>query len=239
MLLYFHGGGYVLGDLEVADKPCRHLANATGCLVVSVDYRLAPEHRAPTGAEDCYAATVWVAEHADELGGRAGELAISGDSAGGGLAAVVALMARDRGGPQIRLQLLIYPMIDARGRYPSRTENGEGYLLSSRSLDWFADQYLASAEDSGNPYVSPIHASDLAGLPSAVVITAGYDPLRDEGEAYADRLEQAGVPLVRLPNPGMIHGFMWMNGAVEHAARVYRRVGELVREQLGSRLPAS
>jgi acetyl esterase len=238
VLMYFHGGGYVLGDLEVADRPCRQLANATGCLVVSVDYRLAPEHKAPVGAQDCYAATEWVARHAGELGGCDDNLAVSGDSAGGGLAAIVALMARDRGGPRVRLQLLIYPMIDAHGQYPSRADNGDGYLLTRRSLQWFADQYLAASEDATDPYVSPIHAPDLTGLPGAVVITAGYDPLHDEGEAYADRLEQAGVPLVRLPNPAMIHGFMWMNGAVDHTASVYQRVGELVREHLGSRASA-
>lgn len=239
VLMYFHGGGYVLGHLEVADKPCRHLANATGCLVVSVEYRLAPEHKAPTAAEDCYAATAWVAEHAGELGGDGDRVAVSGDSAGGGLAAAVALMARDRGGPRLGVQLLIYPMIDAYGQYASRTENGDGYLLTQRSLRWFADQYLAAPADATNPYISPIHAPDLAGLPNAIVITAGYDPLRDEGEAYADRLEQAGVPLVRLPNPGMIHGFMWMTGVVDHAAGVYQRVGDLVREHLGSRSPVS
>ena len=238
VLMYFHGGGYVLGDLEVADRPCRQLANATGCLVVSVEYRLAPEHKAPAAAEDCYAATAWVAQHVGELGGDADHLAVSGDSAGGGLAAVVALMARDRGGPRLGLQVLVYPMIDTHGQYPSRTENGDGYLLTQRSLRWFADQYLAAPSDAKNPYASPIHATDLAGLPSAIVITAGYDPLRDEGQAYADRLEHAGVPVVRLPNPAMIHGFMWMNGVVDHTARVYQRVGDLVRERFGNRAPA-
>lgn len=233
VLMYFHGGGHVIGGLEVADKPCRQLANVAGCVVVSVDYRLAPEHRAPAGAEDCYAATAWVAANGSRVGGDASQLGVSGDSAGGGLAASVTLMARDRGGPALDLQILLYPMADLSGRgYPSRVENADGYLLTSRALEWFNTQLLDKADDLENPYVSPAAATDLAGLPRAVVVTAGHDPLRDEGDAYAARLAGAGVEVLHLENPSMIHGFMWMAGVVDHANRVYDRVGAYAREHL-------
>jgi acetyl esterase len=230
ILMYFHGGGWVLGDLEVADKPCRQLANTADCVVVSVDYRLAPEHKAPAAADDCFAATVWAAEHADELGGN-GRLGVSGDSAGGNLAAVVALLARDRGGPALAVQTLIYPITDVGDDHPSRTENGEGHLLTRRAMSWFEDHYLATPQDVDNPYVAPLRAKDLSGLPPAAVITAGYCPLRDEGRAYAARLCDAGVEVLHLPSPTMIHGFLWMSGVVDHAAGVYRRLGGFIRGQ--------
>ncbi|GAA5161659.1 alpha/beta hydrolase [Pseudonocardia eucalypti] len=231
VLMYFHGGGWVLGGLEVADKPCRQLALATDCAVVSVDYRLAPEHKAPAAAEDCYAATAWAAEHPTEVGGN-GRLGVAGDSAGGNLAAVVSLMARDRGGPALSVQVPIYPITDVRCGHPSRTENGEGYLLTKRSMEWFEEQYLATGWDADNPYVAPLRAKDLSGLPAAAVITAGYCPLRDEGQAYAARLCEAGVPVLHLPNPSMIHGFMWMSGVIDHAAGVYQRLGGYVKEAM-------
>ncbi|HEX4107359.1 MAG TPA: alpha/beta hydrolase [Solirubrobacteraceae bacterium] len=233
IIVYYHGGGFVLGDIEVADKPCRQLANASDCHVVSVDYRLAPEAKAPAGAEDCYAATAWVAEHASELGGD-GRLAVSGDSAGGNLAAVVPLMARERGGPDIALQILLYPIVDAVNESSSRSENGEGYLLTQASMRWFEDHYLNGADvDASDLRVSPLHG-DLSGLPPAIVVTAGYDPLRDEGNAYAAKLKEAGVPTVHLQNPGMIHGFMWLGGAIGHTAGVYEEVGQHARETLGA-----
>ncbi len=236
VLMYFHGGGHVMGDIEVADKPCRQLANVTGCVVVSVDYRLAPEHRAPAGAEDCYAVTRWAAANGPLIGADPARLGVSGDSAGGGLAASVALMARDRGGPALDLQILIYPMADLSGSgYPSRVENAEGYLLTSRALEWFNTQLLDKAEDISNPYVSPASATDLAGLPRAVVVTAGYDPMRDEGNAYASRLSAAGVPVLHLENPSMIHGFIWMAGVVDHAGVVFDQIGAYAREHLNAR----
>jgi acetyl esterase len=234
IIVYYHGGGFALGTIEVADKPCRQLARDTGCVVVSVDYRLAPEHKAPAAGDDCYAATAWVAEHAAELGGD-GRLAVAGDSAGGNLAAVVPLLARDRGGPEIGLQILIYPVTDLVEEHPSRVENGEGYLLTRASMAWFEDHYLSgSSTTASDPAVSPLRAADHSGLPPAIVITAGYDPLRDEGAAYAQRLKDAGVPVVTIENPTMIHGFMWLGGAIEHTAGVFTQIGEHVRETFGA-----
>lgn len=177
-LVWYHGGGFVIGNLEVADKPCRQLANATGAVVVSVDYRLAPEAKAPAGAEDCYAATAWVAENAAAVGGDIARLGVSGDSAGGGLAQVVTLMCRDRGGPALQVQLLMYPMSDAGGEYPSRLENAEGYLFTAADRVWFGEQYLDKPADAENPYISPIRALDHSGLSPAALVTAGYDPRR-------------------------------------------------------------
>ncbi|MGQ0624788.1 MAG: alpha/beta hydrolase [Sporichthyaceae bacterium] len=233
VIMYFHGGGFVIGNLAVADKPCRQLANAANAVVVSVDYRLAPEFRAPAAAEDCYAATAWAAANGVAVGGDTSRLGVCGDSAGGGLTCVVAQMARDRGGPAIAVQLPIYPVTDFGGDYPSRVENAEGYLLSADDLRWFGENYLAEAADAENPYVSPIRA-DLAGLPPAALVTAGYDPLRDEGKAYADKLAAAGVEVCYLENPTMIHGFMWMNGAVDHTAGVFDELGAFARKHLGS-----
>lgn len=232
VIMYFHGGGFVLGNLDVADKPCRQLADVTGCVVVSVDYRLAPEYKAPAAAEDCYAATAWAAEHAGEFGGDGTRLAVAGDSAGGNLAAVVALMARDLAVPALRMQILIYPIIEIGGNRPSRAECGEGYLLTQRSLNWFDAHYLSAAPDAKNPYVSPIRAKTSAGLPRAIVITAGHDPLRDEGDAYARHLQQANVPVLHLQNPTMIHGFMWLGGVIDHSASVYEQVARYVLEHL-------
>jgi acetyl esterase len=217
-LVYFHGGGWVIGSLETHDGSCRDLANRAGCVVVSVDYRLAPEHRYPAAAEDCFAATKWVAEHAAELGVDPKRIAIGGDSAGGNLAAVVALMARDRRGPALRHQLLIYPVADADFTRASYRENAEGYLLSTKAMEWFWNHYVPEPARREEPYASPLRAKDLAGLPPAFVLTAEYDPLRDEGEAYARRLQQAGVPTKLKRYEGAIHGFFAM-GLLAQVAR--------------------
>jgi acetyl esterase len=209
-LVYFHGGGWVIGSLETHDGSCRELANRAGCVVVSVDYRLAPEHRYPAAAEDCFAATKWVAAHAAELGVDAKRIAIGGDSAGGNLAAVVALMARERRGPALRFQLLVYPVTDADFSRPSYRENAEGYLLSTKAMEWFWGHYVADAAQRAEPFASPLRAKDLAGLPPAFVLTAEFDPLRDEGDAYAERLRQAGVPTRWKRYDGAIHGFFAM-----------------------------
>src|SRR5438093_2846493 len=191
LLVFFPGGGWVIGTFETHAAVCRHLAKQSGAVVVAVDYRLAPEHKFPAAADDCYAATKWVAENAAALGGDAARLAVGGDSAGGNLAAVVSLMARDRGGPAIALQLLVYPVTNHAYDTASYRENADGYLLTRDSMVWFWNHYLRTAADGDNPLASPLRAKDLRGLPPAMVLTAEFDPLRDEGEAYAMRLQEA------------------------------------------------
>lgn len=228
LLVYFHGGGWVLGSIETHDKICRELANGAGCVVVSVDYRLAPEHKFPAAADDCYAATQWAAAHAAELGADARRLAVGGDSAGGNLAAVVAQMARDRGGPGLVFQLLIYPATAAAFDTPSYRDNAEGYLLTTGDMRWFWDHYLTGPADAANPYASPLRAARLGGLPPALVITAEFDPLRDEGEQYARGLEEAGVPARLTRYDGMIHGFFGMTHLMDKArAAVQEASGNL------------
>ncbi|HYF45892.1 MAG TPA: alpha/beta hydrolase, partial [Acidimicrobiales bacterium] len=225
-------GGFVLCDVTTHDSLCRTLTNAVGCVTVSVDYRLAPEYPYPAGVEDAYAATAWVAAHADELGVDASRLAVAGDSAGGNLAAVVAQMARDRGGPDLVFQLMIYPVIDQRGSYPSQKENAEGYFLTKANMDWYTDQYLTSPDQAEEPYASPIKATDLSGLPPAYIITAEFDPLRDEGEAYGKRLEEAGVPVTVARSAGMFHGFFNLGGALDEAKRANEEAFRALREAL-------
>jgi acetyl esterase len=188
--------------------------------VVSIDYRLAPEHVQPAAFDDCYAATVWVAEHAEELGVDASRLAVGGDSAGGHLAAAVSLAARDRGGPAIACQLLFYPVVDFDWTSPSINDNGEGYLLGRATMQWFWAHYLGATDPADDPYTFPLRASDLSGLPPAFVATAEFDPLRDEGEAYARKLEAAGNSVTSKRFDGMIHGFLWTLGATPSAAVV-------------------
>ena len=210
VLVYFHGGGWVIGSLDSHDAPLRSLANAAGCSVVSVDYRLAPEHRHPAAAEDCYAATCWVADNARSLAADPDALAIGGDSAGGNLAAVAALLARERRGPRIRYQLLVYPVTDHDFERTSYRENAEGYFLGREDMRWFWNHYVPSQADRNLFTASPLRARDLSGLPPAHLISAEFDPLRDEGEAYAARLREAGVPISLTRYDGMIHGFFSM-----------------------------
>ena len=206
-LVWYHGGGWVIGNLATADPTCRYLAAGSGMRVVSVDYRLAPEHRYPAAAEDAYAALVAVA--AGHLGGEPSLVAIGGDSAGGNLTAVVALMARDRGGPRAAFQLLVYPVTDAGMDLASYTDNAEGYFLTAASMAWFWDQY-APGDDRYDAYASPLRAASHGDLPPALVITAEFDPLRDEGEAFAKALEGSGVPVKVRRFDGQIHGFVGM-----------------------------
>ncbi|NMI00963.1 alpha/beta hydrolase [Pseudonocardia acidicola] len=213
VIVYFHGGGWVIGELDTVDRPVRGIANRTGAVIVSVDYRLAPEHRYPAAFDDSYAATVWVAEHAAELGGDPARIAVAGDSAGGNLAAAVALAARDRGGPNLVAQLLIYPVTDFAFSTRSYEENGEGYLLQRGSMTWFWAHYLGAQDLGKDPYACPARADDLVGLPPAFVATAEFDPLRDEGEAYAERLRESGVDVTAKRYDGMVHGFAWTLGA--------------------------
>ncbi len=187
VLVFFHGGGWVVGNLDTHDGLCRRLANAAGCLVVSVDYRLAPEARFPAAVDDAYAATRWVAARASSFGGDGTRLAVGGDSAGGNLAAVVSLLAHERGAPPLRFQLLLYPVTDFAFDTPSYRENGEGYLLTRANMEWYAGHYLRDGADRRHPHAAPLRAADVGGSPPTMVITAQYDPLRDEGEAYAVR----------------------------------------------------
>jgi acetyl esterase len=231
-LAFFHGGGFVIGDLDTHDGTCRHLCNGADTVVVSVDYRLAPEHRFPAAAEDAYSATAWLGAHAGELGADPARLAVGGDSAGGNLAAVAALMARDRGGPALAFQLLVYPVCDFGFDTPSYRENAEGYFLTRQAMQWFWAQYLASPDDARSPYACPLRAEDLAGLPPALVVTAEHDPLRDEGEAYARRLADAGVPVTLRRYDGMIHGFFSMWPFLEEARRANAETFESLRAAL-------
>ncbi|HEX9185099.1 MAG TPA: alpha/beta hydrolase [Burkholderiales bacterium] len=209
-LVYFHGGGWVIGDLDTHDVLCRQLANGARCAVYSVDYRLAPEHPFPAGVEDCIAATRYVA-------GRHKRLAVGGDSAGGNLATVVSLHARDAGGPKIDFQLLIYPGTDQRAAHPSVARNGEGYLLTRKSIEYFRGYYLPDPKDYLDWRASPLLARSLAGLPPAYVITAGYDPLLDEGREYAQRMAQEGVEVSYREYGDMVHGFILFGGVLETA----------------------
>ncbi len=209
VLVYGHGGGFVFCDLDSHDGLCRSLANHVPAVVVSVAYRLAPEHRWPAAAEDLYAAVQWAADNAPSLGGDSGQIAVGGDSAGGNLAAVTALMARDRGGPALAAQLLLYPVLAADFDTASYQLFGRGYYNPKPALQWYWDQYVPSEADRGHPYASPGNA-DLHGLPQAVMVIAGHDPLRDEALDYAAALATAGVPVVRAHFDGAVHGFMTM-----------------------------
>lgn len=210
LLVYFHGGGWVIGDLESHDNVCHALCRRSGHAVLSVDYRLAPEHPFPAGLDDCLAAVEWAHEHATELGVDPSLLAVGGDSAGGNLAAVVA----NETTVPLRLQLLVYPVADARQGWPSYTENAEGYFLTTAAMTWFTDHYLSGPDGTrDDPRVSPLVADldTLAAAPPAFVITAGFDPLRDEGIAYADRLLEAGVRAAHVHHPNQIHAFFSMS----------------------------
>jgi acetyl esterase len=208
ILAYLHGGGWVIGDVPTYENICRELCGGTGAVVVSVDYRLAPEHKFPAATDDCLAAVRWLGAHAAEIGGDAKRIAVGGDSAGGNLAAVTALRLRDEGGPQLVAQLLIYPVTDhyTKGTV-SMEKNAEGFLLTRQDMVWFSDYYLRSDADIQNPSFAPLRAKSLSGLAPALVLTAEYDPLCDEGEDYAKRLKQAGVSTKLSHYDGAIHGF--------------------------------
>jgi acetyl esterase len=233
VLVFFHGGGWVIGDLETHDAPCRQLASAVPALVVAVDYRLAPEHKFPAAPEDCYAALRWVADNAASIGGDPKRLAVCGDSAGGNLSAVVSLMARDRGGPKLAAQILVYPATDFMCDAPSHASNGQGYFLDAEAMRWFIGHYLRTAADKTEPYASPLRAKDLSGLPPAVVITAEFDPLRDEGESYARRLREAGVPVELKRYDGVIHGFFSMDALFPEAGQAVTLAATALRKAFG------
>ena len=231
IVVFFHGGGWVVGTLDTYDPLCRALAAATPAVVVSVDYRLAPEHRWPAAVEDAYAATLWASRNAAELGGAQHRLAVAGDSIGGNLAAVVALGARDRGGPQVAFQLLIHPVLDAAGDTASWREHADGYHLTADGMRWYWDHYLGGADGSA-PDASPARAAFLGGLPPALVIVASHDILRDEGEAYAARLADAGVKATAIRVPGVVHGFFRWRAVTPAADQALQQAAAALRSAL-------
>jgi len=232
-LIYFHGGGWVVGNVPAYDGVCRELAYGSGCVTVSVEYRLGPEHKFPAAPEDCYAATKWIAAHAPELQIDPDRIAVGGDSAGGNLAAVVSQMARDRGGPKLAFQLLIYPATNCVSETPSQREFTEdGYILSRADMDWFYGHYL-NAGDKANPYACPGLAKNLANLPRAYVMTAEIDPLRDEGEAYAEALRSAGVTVNTHRFTGVCHGFIFWSGVLDKARQALAECCAELRDAVG------
>jgi acetyl esterase len=230
-IVFMHGGGFVLCDLDSHDGICRALANASDAVFVAVDYRLAPEHPFPAPVEDSYAVLRWVADNAAELGVDPDRLGVFGDSAGGGLAAAVALVARDRGGPHLGLQVLVYPMLDTDCDTPSHLGTGPGYFLKSAEVQWYWKRYLADA-DPTDPYASPAHATDLGGLPPALVVTAEHDPLRDEGEAYAEALRAAGVEATTSRYDGVFHSFLSFLAVLDEATAARDEIGAAIKQRL-------
>ncbi len=217
VLVFYHGGGWVIGDLYTHDGICRSIVNAAGCAVASVDYRLAPEFKYPVPVEDSYGGLLWVVANATRLGLDSARIAVGGDSAGGNLAAVMALLARDRRGPRLLLQILVYPVTNHDFGTASYRENGTGFVLTTDDMRWFWRHYLSREEQGREMTAYPIHAKSLADLPPALVITAGCDPLRDEGDAYAARLRDAGVAVTLTPYPGMFHGFLRMTRILDQS----------------------
>jgi acetyl esterase len=223
-LVYFHGGGFVLGNIATHDVLCQMLANESRCRIVSVDYRLAPEHKFPAGLEDCYAATAWVAANAASLGIDPARLGVAGDSAGANLAAAVCHLAKERGGPALRLQLLLCPTLAGRDKTDSARAYAEGYFLEERGMQWFFEQYVDAGTDPADPRIAPLHAKDHAGLPRAIIHTAEFDPLRDDGDLYAKALAKAGVPVSYACHPGMIHHFYGMGGVVPYGRKALAEI---------------
>lgn len=234
VVVFFHGGGFVIGGLGTHDDLCRRIAAAVECIVVAVDYRLAPEHPFPAAYDDVTAATEWVGEHAAEFGGDPQRLAVAGDSAGGNLAAATAIWARESLGDRLRFQLLVYPAAEHTTVQPSMVENAEGYLLTKASVEWFRDQYLPDPADWDDWRASPLNAPDLAGLAPALVITAGYDPLRDGGREYADTLRAAGNDVEYRNYETMFHGFFTMLAQIDVAQAAFDEAATTMREALGT-----
>ena len=234
VLVYYHGGGWVIGDLDTHDHACRALCHGAGCVVVSVDYRLAPEHRFPAAVDDSWAAFLWVAENAAEIDADPERIAVGGDSAGGNLAAVVSILARDAGGPTPIYQLLVYPGVDMKMGHPSVEENGEGLVLTKDHMHWFRAHYLGDGLDElvNDPRVSPLAAASHENLPPAHVVTAEYDPLRDEGEAYAKALEGSGVPVTVKRWDGMVHVFFQLVPILDDSKACMQDVCERLKKAL-------
>ncbi len=233
-VVYLHGSGWVVCNIDNSDTAVRAFANRSGCVFVAVNYQKAPEHPFPVALDDADATLRWVTENAVTLGIDANRIGVGGDSAGGNLAAALCLRFRDGNGPRIAHQLLIYPVLDCSFDTASYIENASGYLLERDDMRWFFDQYLVDPAQAGDPLVSPLRAPDLSGLPRALVVSAEYDPLRDEAELYAERLRDAGVPVRVSRYDGMIHGFAWMSGVVERTQVLYDEVGRELRDALST-----
>lgn len=238
MVMMYHGGGFVIGNLDLIDNVARQVCVQSGAAVITIGYRKGPECRFPTPAEDAYAGLLWAVSKAQELSLDSSRIATLGDSAGGNLATVVARMALDRNGPNIAHQVLVYPVVDTGGHYPSMEENGEGYMLAKQTMAWFMSQHMpldpVDAEKAhASPYLSIIRGS-LKGMPPATIYTAGFDPLRDQGLAYAEALKKAGVEVEYVPNPTMIHGYFWMAGVIPHAAVTMKHIAGVLKQSLNT-----
>jgi acetyl esterase len=229
LMVFFHGGGFMLASLRSYDTPCRRLAAKAGCVVVSVDYRLAPEHRFPAAVDDAWDAFAWCSDHAAELGASRERIVVCGDSAGGNLAAVVAQQCLDDPRRPLALQVLIYPCTDMTGDWPSFTRNGAGYMLTTAAVRMFYAQYAPSEADRADPRASPMHRADVRGLAPALVLSAEFDPLVDENAAYAAKLARAGVPVEHEVFAGMLHPFFTLGGVIADAARLEDRIAAAVR----------
>ncbi|MEM3934018.1 MAG: alpha/beta hydrolase [Thermoplasmatales archaeon] len=235
LILYFHGGGFVFGNLESHDAVCRRAAMESGSKVISVDYRLAPEHKFPSAVDDAFTAYEWARKNSTKLDIDPDRIALAGDSAGGNISAAVSLMIRDRGIEKPRLQVLFYPVLGPDFFSESLREFSSGFFLTKDQIDWFGEMYLGNRENALNPYFSPILHHDLSGLPEAIIVTGEHDPLRDQGETYVSRLRSAGIPVTGIRAIGMIHGFLNFTSVVHAAAGIADMVWSLVGKKLGSR----
>jgi acetyl esterase len=231
-LVFYHGGGFVIGDLDTHDGLCRMIANESAARVVAVDYRLAPEHKFPAAVDDAYAALVWIEANAAELGVDANRLAVGGDSAGGGLAAVVAQMAKEKSGPKLAFQMLLFPVTQIGAETRSMRERAAGYFLEKATLDWFFNHYLDAGADKSDLRMSPLQASDLSGLPPAYVMVAGFDPLHDEGVAYAGKLRAGGVSVTVADYPDLVHDFIYLQAVLPQAGEAVRAASAALRGAL-------
>lgn len=231
-IVQFHGSAFTVANIAVADSAHRAMANSTGCVVIAINYQKSPEHKFPTPFNDAYSSTEWVFANAEKLRIDRSKIGVAGDSAGGNLAAAICLRARDEKGPNVAFQILIYPTVDSSSTRPSMYENAEGYMLSSAACAWAYDQYLENPKDRTNPYAAPIYANNFSNLPPAIVLTAEFDPLRDEGEEYAELLSKAGVKVIARRYPGMIHGFFWSAGVIDGSKKLIKDMGNDLRDIL-------
>jgi acetyl esterase len=231
-LVYYHGGGFVIGDLDTHDGLCRMFANEASVRVIAVDYRLAPEHKFPAAVEDAYAALQWIEANASELGVDANRLAVGGDSAGGGLAAVVAQMAKEKSGPRLAFQMLLFPVTQIGSQTNSMRERASGFFLEKATLDWFFDNYLEKGADKSDVRMSPLLADNFGGLPPAYVMVAGYDPLHDEGVAYAEKLRAAGIAVTVADYPDLVHDFIYLQAVLPQASAAVRAAAAALRGAL-------